>query len=121
VQVIIYAPNAASLIFDNCPKLEDVMIWSEQVTRLAFPGCHKIKSLQYRCEKVESVEHPPLVEPPRPQRPEHVPLSEMVQKKYTGHLEQQIKQVSDMLKLSCNPSSIPAVYRGNGAVQMCQP
>jgi hypothetical protein len=120
VQAIIYAPNAASLVFDNCPKLQDVMIWSEQVTRLAFPGCNKIKSLQYRCEKVESIEHPPLVEPPRRHRPEHPPLSEMVQRKYTGYLDDQIKQAKAMLKLSCNPSPIPTVYRGLGAVQMCQ-
>lgn len=38
-QAIIYAPNAHKLVFDNCPKLATVLVWSEQVrtTRLGPP------------------------------------------------------------------------------------
>lgn len=119
-QVIVYAPNATELVFDECPHLESVMVWSEQITELKFPGCCRIKQLQLRCEKLDHVDHPPLIEPPPQARPEHPPLCDMIMGRYTSALDEQVQQTDAMLKLSCDPASVPAVYRGIGALQASQ-
>ena len=118
VQVIVYAPNATELVFDECPNLESVKIWSEQITELKFPGCCRIKQLQLRCEKLDRVDHPPLIEAPRQKRPEHPPLCDLIMDRYTSPLDEQVMQTEAMLKLTCDPSSVPSVYRGIGAVQV---
>jgi hypothetical protein len=115
VQAIIYAPNSLKLVFDNCPKLETVIIWSEQVTSLVFDGCTGIKKLQYRCEKVEKVDHPPLVPPEKAIRPAHPPLRDLVSETYKEALHEQSKRKDTMLRLDCNPTRAPEVFRAIAA------
>lgn len=112
MQAIIHAPNSLKLDLKNCPQLKSIHVWSDQLTQLSFDGCTGIESLVCRCDKLNDVSHPPLVEVvDRSQRPNHKPIQDIVLDAKAQLTLQEAAKNEAMVNTDANPSFIPAVYR----------
>jgi hypothetical protein len=119
LQAIVYAPNATSLVFDNCPALESVLIWSEQLASLKLPGCPALRSVDARCPRVAVVERPPLVRDDAARaRPQHARIREIVTEKHRAALAVERARRDTNVRLGSHPARVPEVFRSVGASRM---
>lgn len=111
MQVIIYAPNASSVILDNCSMLGHALIWSNQLTALKFPGCDEVKRLDLRCPQLATHDHERFLQHKDQPRPEHPPLRDLAAQQIAAAAAGGAAQHDAHLKLQCTPAGVPEVYR----------
>lgn len=116
MQVIVYAPNATTILLDRCSTLEHVLIWSEQLTDLAFTGCDAVQRLDLRCPRLASNDHTRFLAPARQPRPEHPPLRDIVAHRLAAADAGSVAERGAYLKLQCTPAGVPEVFNCGGGM-----
>lgn len=48
-KVLLHCPHLSQLAITNCPALDTVMLWSDELTTLDLSGCTSIITLKLQC------------------------------------------------------------------------
>lgn len=82
-QVLIHCPHLTKLVIMDNPRLETVMIWSDELTELDMAGCTGIYSLKLQCPNLMEPKVPPLKSIEQHIKPAHAPISFILKDTYT--------------------------------------
>ena len=82
-QALIHCPHLTKLTITDNPKLETLMIWSDELTELDLTGCNSIISLKVQCPSLVDTKIPPLKLIEQHVKPVHPPLSMLLKENYT--------------------------------------
>ena len=111
MQVLIHCPHLTKLTVIGNPKLETVMIWSDELLELDMAGCTGITNLKLQCPNLLEPKIPPLVVIDGHIKPSHPPIAFILKDMYTDVM----KQANDARELEWkslkDESMIPKVYR----------
>ena len=58
--MLIHCPHLSQLVLTDNPRLETIMIWSDELTELDLSGCTNIYSLKLQCPNLQTTKAPPL-------------------------------------------------------------
>jgi hypothetical protein len=84
---------------------------------LTFPGCTGLENLQYRCERVEHAEHPPLRDAGKLLKPTHTSLHKVISHVYSEKAAADATNMLELRKHELGLHSAPVVYRCIGAIK----
>jgi hypothetical protein len=84
---------------------------------LTFSGCTGLEKLQYRCERVEHAEHPPLRDTGKLVKPSHASLHKVVSHAYSERAAADANKMLELRKHELGLQSAPVVYRCIGAIK----
>ena len=108
---MIHCPRLNNLVITDCPLLETVMIWSDELINLDLTGCNNIVTLKLQCPNLIDTKIPPLKFIEQHVKPSHPPISSLLKETYveSGRLAVEAKEREwNGLK---DDSIIPRVYR----------
>ncbi len=109
--MLIHCPHLTQLVMTGNPKLETIMIWSDELTSLDLTGCTGIYTLKMECPNVMETKVPPLKVIEQHVKPSHPPISFMLRDNYAdaAHLAAEAKERE--WKSLKEESGIPPVHR----------
>eukprot|EP00891_Asterochloris_glomerata_P000628 jgi/Astpho2/628/fgenesh1_pm.00013_%23_18_t len=110
-KVLIQCPNLERLKMADCTGLKEMLLWSDKLTELDATSSKDMTKRVLYCPNLLVSKLAVLLPPPRPQKPVHLPIAELVKDQYDKQQRVSAQEKEGLSNLSITNTVIAAYHR----------